>query len=196
LFAHPDVQEATAIRELLALFDEASGLCTNLAKCSVTNIYGADESLTAMRDILGCQIAEFPIRYLGLPLCTSKIPKSGIRKTVDAVARRLPACHGPLMARSGRLIWIKSVLSVVPIYCICMIADGLQPWAWQEIDSISRKFLWAGKDGSVRGKCMVAWQTCTRPKEIGGLGITDLRLAGTAFEAKWLWLQKTDQDRA
>jgi hypothetical protein len=77
-----------------------------------------------------------------------------------------------------------------------MIADGLQPWAWQEIDSICRKFLWAGKDGSVRGKCMVAWQTCTQPKEIGGLGITDLRLAGTAFEAKWLWLQKTDQDRA
>lgn len=98
------------------------------------------------------------------------------------------------MARSGRLIWIKSVLSEVPIYC--MIADGLPPWARQEIDSICRKFLWAAKDGSVRGKCMVAWQTCTRPKEIGGLGITDLRLAGTAFEAKWLWLQKTDQDRA
>ena len=43
---------------------------------------------------------------------------------------------------------------------------------------------------------MVAWQTCTRPKEIGGLGITDLRLAGTAFQAKWLWLHKTDRDRA
>jgi hypothetical protein len=43
--------------------------------------------------------------------------------------------------------------------------------------------------GSPLGKCMVAcWQTCTWPKEIGGLGITDLRLAGTAFEAKWLWL--------
>jgi hypothetical protein len=144
LFAHTDVQEATSIRELLAIFGEASGLCTNLAKCSVTNIYGADESLTAIRDILGCQIAEFSIRYLGLPLSTSKIPKSDIRKTIDAVARQLPACHGPLMARSGRLIWIKSVLSAVPIYC--MIADGLQPWAWQEIDSISRKFLW-GREG-------------------------------------------------
>lgn len=43
---------------------------------------------------------------------------------------------------------------------------------------------------------MVAWKTCTRPKDIGGLGISDLKLVTTAFEAKWLWLQKTDRDRA
>jgi hypothetical protein len=60
------------------------------------------------------------------------------------------------MARSGRLVWIKSVLSAVPIYS--MIADGLPPWATKEIDSICRRFLWAVKDGAVRGKCMVAQQ--------------------------------------
>ena len=43
---------------------------------------------------------------------------------------------------------------------------------------------------------MVAWKTCTRPKKLGGLGITDLKLQATAFKAKWLWLQKTDADRA
>lgn len=34
---------------------------------------------------------------------------------------------------------------------------------------------------------MVAWKACTRPTELGGLGITDLRLAGLAFQAKWLY---------
>lgn len=29
-----------------------------------------------------------------------------------------------------------------------------------------------------------------------GLGITDTRLTATAFESKWLWLQKVDSDRA
>jgi hypothetical protein len=187
LFAHPDEHEANAIKEILAIFGEASGLQTNLGKCSVTEIFGAAEHIEGIRDILQCQV-------LGFPLSTSKIPKAEIRKTVDAVARRLPACHGPLMAKSGRLIWIKSVLSAVPIYC--MIADGLPPWARNEIDSICRKFLWTGKDGDVRGKCMLAWETCTRPKKLGGLGITDMRLAGYAFEAKWLWLQKTDVERA
>jgi hypothetical protein len=163
LFAHPDEHEANAIKEILAIFGEASGLQTNLGKCSVTEIFGAAEHIEGIRDILQCQVLGFPIRYLGLPLSTSKIPKAEIRKTVDAVARRLTACHGPLMAKSGRLIWIKSVLSAVPIYC--MIADGLPPWARNEIDSICRKFLWTGKDGDVRGKCMLAWEHMHQTKE-------------------------------
>jgi len=43
---------------------------------------------------------------------------------------------------------------------------------------------------------MVAWKTCTRPKELGGLGIPDFKLVNVAFEAKWLWLQSTDTSRA
>jgi hypothetical protein len=167
LFAHPSANEATAIRELLWIFGDAS-------KCSITEIYGAQDNLADIQQILGCQIAQFPIRYLELPLSTSKIPKAAVQSTVDVVARRLPTCHGPLMARSGRLI--KSVLSAVPIYS--MIADGLPAWATKEIDSICCRFLWAGKDGAVRGKCMVAWQACTWPTELSGLGVTDLRLAG------------------
>ena len=98
------------------------------------------------------------------------------------------------MAKSGRLIWVKSVLAAIPIYC--MMADGLPPWARAEIDAVCRRFLWCGKDGDVRGRCMVAWKTCTRPKELGGLGIPDFKLVNMAFEAKWLWLQSTDTSRA
>jgi hypothetical protein len=43
---------------------------------------------------------------------------------------------------------------------------------------------------------MVAWPTICRPTELGGLGISDLKLAGFTLQARWLWLQKTDQDRA
>lgn len=43
---------------------------------------------------------------------------------------------------------------------------------------------------------MVSWQTCCRPTQLGGLGINDLKLAGYALQTRWLWLQKTDHDRA
>lgn len=105
---------------------------------------------------------------------------------VEIVARKLPPCHGSLMARSGHLVWIKSVLHAVPVYS--MMAESLPAWAREEIDATCRKFLWVGKDEAVRGKCMVAWQTCCRPTKLGGLGISDLKLASYALQTRWLWL--------
>jgi len=77
-----------------------------------------------------------------------------------------------------------------------MMAENLPPWVAKDIDSICRKFFWAGSDQSVRGRCMVAWKTCCRPNHLGGLGISDLRLTGIALQTRWLWLQQTDEDRA
>lgn len=42
------------------------------------------------------------------------------------------------MAKSGRLVWVKSVLRAVPIYA--MMAEDLPTWARKEIDAICRKF--------------------------------------------------------
>jgi hypothetical protein len=89
--------------------------------------------------ILECQVQPFPIKYLGLPLSTRPIPKAHFQSVVEAVARKVPPCHGTLMARSGRLVWIKSVLRAIPIYD--MMAENLPTWARKEIDAICRKFL-------------------------------------------------------
>lgn len=63
--------------------------------------------------ILGCQVQHFPIKYLGLPLSTKAIPKASFQALVEHVATKLPPCKGALMAKSGRLIWTKSVLRSV-----------------------------------------------------------------------------------
>ena len=194
IFARPTQQEARAINRLLEIFGDASGLRTNLAKCSITPIFADDTALAEVQHILGCQLASFPIKYLGLPLSTKSLPKSGWQPLVESVANKLPSRHGSLMARSGRLIWVKSVMSAVPIYA--MLAEKMPAWVREEIESICRKFFWAGKDSSIRGKCMVNWPTLARPTELGGLGVLDLKLFGYALQTRWLWLQKTDNDRA
>jgi hypothetical protein len=45
LFIRPTVQEARAVKEILNMFGQASWLHTNLAKCSITAIYGGEEML-------------------------------------------------------------------------------------------------------------------------------------------------------
>lgn len=194
LFIRPTPQEATAIREILTIFGNATGLNTNLAKCSITPIYGGEDAMGDIVQILQCQVKDFPVRYLGLPLSIRRVPKAELQTMVDNVMRKMPACHGALMARSGRLVWIKSVLRAIPIYM--MMVDSLPPWVRKEINTICRKFLWVGKGDDVRGKCMVSWGSCCRPTNLGGLGITDLKLASIALQSRWLWLQRTDTTRA
>jgi hypothetical protein len=142
-------------------------------------IYGGEDALEDIVSILGCQVQPFPIKSLGLPLSMKAIPKSHFQSLVEGVTWKMPPCHGALMARSERLVWIKSVLRVVPIYA--MKAENLPAWARKEIDANCRKFFWAGNDRSIQGKCIVAWPTVCRLTNPGGLGISDLKLAGYAL---------------
>lgn len=116
LFIWPRRQEATVVKEILHIFGEASGLQTNLTKCSVTPIYGGEDALDDIIDILGCQVKQVLLKYLSLPPSTRKIPRPEFQSLVEAVVRKLPPCHGSLMARSARLVWIESVLRGVPMH--------------------------------------------------------------------------------
>lgn len=62
LFIRPTVQEAVAVKGILEIFDAASGLRTNLAKCSITPIFGGDDvmddssSAGLLRPSLPCEV--------------------------------------------------------------------------------------------------------------------------------------------
>ena len=71
LFIRPTVQEARAVKRILTIFGEVSGLKTNLSKCSITPIYGVEDNIDSIVSILGCQVQPFPLKYLGLPLSTN-----------------------------------------------------------------------------------------------------------------------------
>lgn len=86
LFASPVVEEAQTIARVLSIFGGASGLMTNLSKCSITPIFGVEETLQQIQVILPCQITGFPITYLGVPLSTKAIPKASIRPLVQKIA--------------------------------------------------------------------------------------------------------------
>lgn len=41
---------------------------------------------------------------------------------------------------------------------------------------------------------MVNWTLVCIPKEYGGLGVMDFKLAWLALHVRWLWLQRTTED--
>jgi hypothetical protein len=61
IFCHPDETELRAIRGILELFGEASGLHTNFAKCSVSPIACSEEEADGAATVMECQLAPFPV---------------------------------------------------------------------------------------------------------------------------------------
>lgn len=55
----------------------------------------------------------------------------------------------------------------------------------QDLERLSRKFLWGEKER--RKLHLVAWDTITKNKDGGGLGVKDLRKHNEAFIMKLIW---------
>jgi hypothetical protein len=144
--------------------------------------------------IFPCQKVDLPIKYLGLPLSTSKLPKSALQPLADRVADKLPAWKGGLLHRSGRLTLIKMTLCTIPIYTSIRIS--LPGWLLKAIQRIMKVFLWSGTTVVQNGACIVSWSRVQRPLSCGGLGVSDLKLLGIALRARCLWLHRADMSRS
>jgi len=58
---------------------------------------------------------------------------------------------------------------------IAAMAVDIPPWAVKAIDKIGRGFLWRGRKDVKGGHCLVAWPKVCLPKELGGLGISNIQ---------------------
>ncbi|KAM0888691.1 hypothetical protein ACQ4PT_028193 [Festuca glaucescens] len=76
------------------------------------------------------------------------------------------------------------------------MALDVDPWFLHAVDKLRRGFLWAGKNEANGGNCLVAWDAVCAPKELGGLGLPNLRWMHAALRARWIWLQRSASDRA
>jgi hypothetical protein len=62
----------------------------------------------------------------------------------------------------------------------------LQEGVHAKMDSIRARFFWEGS-GPKRKYHLLNWPTMCRPKELGGLGLTNTKLLNIALMMKWIW---------
>jgi hypothetical protein len=67
-------------------------------------------------------------------------------------------------------------------------------WVVKAIEKILRGFLWNGKKEANGGHSLLSWAKVAWPKELGGLGLLDIRKLSWALRARWPWLQLTELD--
>jgi hypothetical protein len=193
MFVKPEVQDLVTVRNILEVFGEASGLHVNYRKTSATLIRGSEHHVQLVQGLLHCELACFPIRYLGLQLALRPLTKAQWQPMLDAAVHIVPAWQKGLIARPGRLTLIQSVMTARSVHHL-LIAEAPR-WLLEEMGKSFRGFYWAAKERANGGQCIVAWNQVCRPRAYGGLGVKDLRVQGLALRVRWEWLKRTDPDR-
>ncbi|KAM0926911.1 hypothetical protein ACQ4PT_003070 [Festuca glaucescens] len=131
--------------------NEASGLKVNYSKTTATLIRGKAGDEERVKETLGCEIAKFPIRYLGLQLALRPLTKAQWQPMLDSVVHFIPAWFRGMIGREGRLSLIKSVVTAKPVHQL-LVAEA-PAWLLEEITKCMRAFFWAGKN-QVHGGAM------------------------------------------
>jgi hypothetical protein len=193
MFCKPVKLELAAVKQILYLFGNASGLHVNYRKSAATMIRGGEAEAKLVATELGCDIVPFPIRYLGLQLSLRPLTKAQWQPALDNIKRMLPAWQRSLIAKESRLTLAKAVLQATPVHHI--LVEEAPVWLLEEINKWLRAFFWSGKKEVTGGNCLVSWDSICRPFDLGGLGIKNLQLHSLALRVRWIWLSRTDTSR-
>jgi len=193
LFIRSEEDDLQITKNLLQVFEEASGLRTNLQKSCVIPIHCDGEVAEVVNSTLQCSTTSFPTTYLGLPISDRKLRRSDLLIWIEKIAIKLPGWKAPLMSLAGRAVLVRYVITAILIYLL--IAIRVPKWFIRAVDKIRKSFLWKGRKEINGGSCLVAWEKVMRPIDLGGLGIHNLEIMGWALQMCWLWFEKTKPDR-
>ncbi|CAM0949891.1 unnamed protein product [Alopecurus aequalis] len=117
-----------------------------------------------------------------------------LQPALDKIANKLPSWKARLLTKDGRLIYVQSVMMASVIYQL--MALDLEPWFFKAVDKLRRGFLWVGREEARGGNCLVAWSAVCQPKSVGGLGLHNLRWLNAALRTRWIWLQRSGEERS
>jgi hypothetical protein len=167
-------------------------LACDIAKTQMATIRCDEEHQALASSQFPCQTGEFPIKYLGIPLSTYKLPRSAFQLLIDKMSNKLPAWKGDLMNQSGHLALIKSTMSAMSVHTA--LSADLPPWVINAMNRIMKAFLWTSTNVVQEGKCTVVWCHVQRPLALGGLGVVDLKMQCQVLQTRWLWLEHTQSE--
>ncbi|XP_022007560.1 uncharacterized protein LOC110906790 [Helianthus annuus] len=184
IFAHADCVSVKLIRDALQKFTRISGLVPSAPKspiffCNVQP-YVKDQIL----GLMPFQEGSLPVRYLGVPLISSRLAYSDCKILVERVQRRIDNWLSKSLSFAGRLQLINSVIAAMYSYWASVFMLPVR--IVKDLEKCMRRFLWnGGVQGSSRSK--VAWKDVCLPKIEGGLGIRSVVDVNKALISSHAW---------
>ncbi|GKA11340.1 protein LAZ1 [Tanacetum coccineum] len=168
IFARDDVESTKVIMDSLDEFKRVSGLVPSIPKSTTFFCNVLNHVKITILNIMTFSEGEFPIKYLGVRLNSSRLLNRDCKVLVEKARNRIGDWKNKLLSFAGRLQLCKSVISSMQVYwaSVLVIPKGII----SDIQQLLRGFLWCN-DEYKRGKVKVTWDDICLPKHEGGLGL-------------------------
>ncbi|CAN1188042.1 Putative ribonuclease H protein At1g65750 [Linum perenne] len=180
IFCEASGSQLRYVMAALICFEAISGLKVNLHKSSLFPV-GLVPEADIFAEFLGCRLDQFPSSYLGLPLGTKATSKVIWDPVIYSLESRIQSWKTKFLSFGGRIAMLKSVLSGMSIYFMSVLKAPVE--VINKIERIQNRFLWAGSTDKDKIH-WIRWEIVKTPKNLGGLGVHDLRTLNSALLAK------------
>ncbi|GAB2270673.1 hypothetical protein Dimus_038873 [Dionaea muscipula] len=184
VFCRGDVESVSVVRATLSAFHELSGLAPSPAKSSVFFLGVQPAVKGAITEILGFAEGTLPVRYLGVPLITTRLTYGDYRPLLNRILARVRSWTCRFLSYAGHAQLVRSVLFALQVYWASIFI--LPKRVLREIEFIMRSFLWQGVEMKPVG-AKVAWDQVCLPRREGGLGFVSLIRWNRVAMAKHVW---------
>ncbi|XP_059430260.1 uncharacterized protein LOC132163900 [Corylus avellana] len=184
IFSTATLNAITIVKVALLEFEELSGLKANLFKSSFFCSGISDRVKHVLLGELGMNEGHLPVRYLGVPLISTKLFAADCGALLDRITGLIDSWLSKHLSYAGRLQLLSSVLYSLQVYWTGIFI--LPKKVIQAIEQKFNRFLWNGKtEGSAKAK--VSWQELCYPKKEGGLGLKQLEIWNQFAMLRHVW---------
>ncbi|XP_026459010.1 uncharacterized protein LOC113359627 [Papaver somniferum] len=169
---------------ILSVFSKISGLERNRQKTTLFHSSIDSAELDLIVHCLDFSTGELPIRYLGVPMLSSKLSYKDCLPLLSKVTKRDQSWRAKNLTDAGTMRLIKVVLNGIILFWIACFV--LPKRVIKELISICKQFLWAGA-GLEKKSCPVNCDLICRPFAEGGLGVRSINIFNEATNLRHLW---------
>ncbi|PKU59129.1 Putative ribonuclease H protein [Dendrobium catenatum] len=184
IFGEASVENCTILANTLKEFAAASGLFINYDKSSVmfTKNQRNKESLCQALSIFN---TTNKISYLGIPISFNRLKVEDFLPLMDKLHNKFTGWKANLLSLAGRLQYLKFTIHNTIAYWIR--GSIIPKTVFKFFKKTCSRFLFFGDIDSSHKLHMISWDTVTKPKCKGGLGIPSLNALQFAFNCSVIY---------
>lgn len=139
LFFPNDLQCMLNVKRMLRWFNLCLGLYVNFYKSSLVGMNIDEIFAEGISGVLRCRCDILPIKYLGLSFSSNPNKISTWKPVLSKIHGRLGSWKGRLLSMTKRVVLIKDILFVIPLYYMSIFR--IRKTVAQKITAVQSRFL-------------------------------------------------------